>query len=204
MSESTAQQERKRALSSDEPDVHESDLESRRHKRHAMNDSNPDAPQRPLHRRETSDDSKYHYILCSAIPFSSFLLVIIRKLTKCVCYFAPDEHIFIVKMSEIDDEDAPPVTTIRALVATKEAGVIIGKSGKNVKEIRELSGARVNISEMIPGAAERVLTVIGPLDAAAKVRSFTLFSSLEVDFHFMGTGTITDILRLFDFIRRSR
>lgn len=81
-------------------------------------------------------------------------------------------------MSEIDDDETPPATTIRALVSTKEAGVIIGKSGKNVKEIRELSGARVNISEMIPGAAERVLTVVGPLDAVAKVRSFTSLSPL--------------------------
>lgn len=81
-------------------------------------------------------------------------------------------------MSEIDDDDAPPVTTIRALVSTKEAGVIIGKSGKNVKDIRELSGARVNISEMIPGAVERVLTVVGPLDAVAKVRAFNLHSPL--------------------------
>ncbi|KAF9271783.1 hypothetical protein BGZ88_005598 [Linnemannia elongata] len=139
MSESTTQQERKRALSSDEPDAHDSDLENRRHKRHAMNDTNPDAPQRPLHRRETSDD---------------------------------------IKMSEIDDDDAPPVTTIRALVSTKEAGVIIGKSGKNVKDIRELSGARVNISEMIPGAVERVLTVVGPLDAVAK--AFSLIAKTTI------------------------
>ncbi|KAF9154853.1 hypothetical protein BG015_011798 [Linnemannia schmuckeri] len=139
MSESTTQQERKRALSSDEPDAHDSDLESRRHKRHAMNDTNPDAPQRPLHRRETSDD---------------------------------------IKMSEIDDDDSPPVSTIRALVSTKEAGVIIGKSGKNVKEIRELSGARVNISEMISGAVERVLTVVGPLDAVAK--AFSLIAKTTI------------------------
>ncbi|KAG0376129.1 hypothetical protein BGX24_008239 [Mortierella sp. AD032] len=138
MSDNTTQQERKRALSSDEPDGHESDLENRRHKRHALNDTNPDAPQRPLHRREATDD---------------------------------------IKMSEIDD-DAPPVSTIRAIVSTKEAGVIIGKSGKNVKEIRELSGARVNISEMVPGAAERILTAIGPLDAVAK--AFSLIAKTTI------------------------
>ncbi|KAF9900634.1 hypothetical protein EC991_007060 [Linnemannia zychae] len=138
MSDNMNQQERKRALSSDEPDGHDSDSENRRHKRHALNDTNPDAPQRPLHRREPTED---------------------------------------VKMSEIDD-DAPPVSTIRAIVSTKEAGVIIGKSGKNVKEIRDLSGARVNISEMIPGAAERILTVIGPLDAVAK--AFSLIAKTTI------------------------
>ncbi|KAF8940667.1 hypothetical protein BGZ47_007668 [Haplosporangium gracile] len=81
-------------------------------------------------------------------------------------------------MSEIDDDDSPPVSTIRALVSTKEAGVIIGKSGKNVKEIRELSGARVNISEMISGAVERVLTVVGPLDAVAK--AFSLIAKTTI------------------------
>lgn len=54
-------------------------------------------------------------------------------------------------------------------MSTKDAGVIIGKSGKNVSEIREQSGAKVTISEMIPGAYERILTVSGPLDTVAKV-----------------------------------
>jgi hypothetical protein len=103
-----------------------------------------------------------------------------KELIVCGLFLHRLEPVVIVKMSEIDDDDSPPVTTIRALVSTKEAGVIIGKSGKNVKEIRELSGARVNISEMIPGAVERVLTVVGPLDAVAKVCSFTSCLSLEL------------------------
>ncbi|KAI7825703.1 hypothetical protein BC939DRAFT_395971 [Gamsiella multidivaricata] len=57
---------------------------------------------------------------------------------------------------------------LRALVTTKEAGVIIGKSGKNVNEIREQSGAKLSISEIIPGASERILTVKGRLDTVAK------------------------------------
>lgn len=60
-------------------------------------------------------------------------------------------------------------------MSTKDAGVIIGKSGKNVSEIREMSGAKVTISEMIPGAFERVLTVSGPLDTVAKVQLLFLF-----------------------------
>ncbi|RUP52240.1 hypothetical protein BC936DRAFT_150066 [Jimgerdemannia flammicorona] len=61
-----------------------------------------------------------------------------------------------------------PSISIRSLVTTKEAGVIIGKGGKNVSDIRDKSGARVTISEMVQGAYERILTVTGPLDAVAK------------------------------------
>jgi transcription antitermination factor NusA-like protein len=68
-----------------------------------------------------------------------------------------------------EDGDVPSNMAIRALVTTKEAGIIIGKSGKNVNEIREHSGSRVNISEIVPGATERVLTITGRLDTIAKV-----------------------------------
>ncbi|KAF8936334.1 hypothetical protein EDD21DRAFT_412012 [Dissophora ornata] len=67
--------------------------------------------------------------------------------------------------------DVPPTTALRSIVSTKDAGVIIGKSGKNVSEIREQSGAKVTISEMVPGAYERILTVSGPLDTVAKAYS---------------------------------
>ena len=38
-----------------------------------------------------------------------------------------------------------------------------------MSEIRELSGAKVAVSEPVVGNPERVLTVSGPLDAVAKV-----------------------------------
>ena len=86
----------------------------------------------------------------------------------------------IVRMKEADEDgDLPPPTAMRSLVSTKDAGVIIGKGGKNVKDIREQSGAKVTISEMVPGASERVLTVSGPLDTVAKVStSFALHYSM--------------------------
>ncbi|KAI9317401.1 hypothetical protein BX666DRAFT_1936910 [Dichotomocladium elegans] len=65
---------------------------------------------------------------------------------------------------------APAETSIslRSLVSTKDAGVIIGRGGKNVSDIRELSAARVTISDIIPGAYERILTVSGSALAVAK------------------------------------
>lgn len=57
---------------------------------------------------------------------------------------------------------------MRALIITSDASVIIGKQGRHINEIRELSGARLNISESIPSNPERILTVSGALDAVGK------------------------------------
>lgn len=58
---------------------------------------------------------------------------------------------------------------MRCLIVTQDASIIIGKGGKHVNEIREKSGARVMVSESIPGNPERILNVSGPLDAVSKV-----------------------------------
>ncbi len=67
---------------------------------------------------------------------------------------------------------APPAANIhmRCLIVTQDASIIIGKAGSHVNEIREKSGARVMVSESIPGNPERILNVSGPLDAVSKVR----------------------------------
>jgi poly(rC)-binding protein 2/3/4 len=59
---------------------------------------------------------------------------------------------------------------MRCLIVTQDASIIIGKAGAHVNEIREKSGARVMVSESIPGNPERILNVSGPLDAVSKVR----------------------------------
>jgi poly(rC)-binding protein 2/3/4 len=69
---------------------------------------------------------------------------------------------------------------MRCLIVTQDASIIIGKGGSHVNEIREKSGARVMVSESIPGNPERILNVSGPLDAVSKVgtpRSSTLYRS---------------------------
>ncbi|KAG8856869.1 hypothetical protein FRB91_000207 [Serendipita sp. 411] len=65
---------------------------------------------------------------------------------------------------------APHVPTIhmRCLIVTQDASIIIGKGGSHVNEIREKSGAKVMVSESIPGNPERILNVSGPLDAVSK------------------------------------
>jgi KH domain len=59
--------------------------------------------------------------------------------------------------------------TLRSLVSTKEAGVIIGKGGKNVAELREQTGVKAGVSKVVPGVHERVLSVSGSVEGVAKV-----------------------------------
>lgn len=59
--------------------------------------------------------------------------------------------------------------TIRALVSTKEAGVIIGKGGQNVAELREKTGVKAGVSKVVPGVHDRVLSVSGTMEGIAHV-----------------------------------
>lgn len=65
-------------------------------------------------------------------------------------------------------QDASPSITIRALIVTQDASIIIGKGGSHIKEIREKAGAKVSVTEAQAGNVERVLMVSGPLDAVSK------------------------------------
>lgn len=67
-----------------------------------------------------------------------------------------------------DDEYAQAQLTLRAIVSSKEAGVIIGKAGANVAELRDKTGVRAGVSKVVPGVHDRVLTVLGSLDGIAE------------------------------------
>lgn len=75
-------------------------------------------------------------------------------------------------------QPTPPAANIhmRCLIVTQDASIIIGKAGSHVNEIREKSGARVVVSESIPGNPERILNVSGPLDAVSKVRAHICYT----------------------------
>lgn len=57
---------------------------------------------------------------------------------------------------------------IRAVISSPEAATIIGKGGENVSKIRQMSNAKCTVSDYQKGAVERILTVSGVVDAAAK------------------------------------
>ncbi|CAD6571765.1 MAG: RNA binding protein, heterogenous nuclear RNP-K like protein [Cyphobasidiales sp. Tagirdzhanova-0007] len=69
--------------------------------------------------------------------------------------------------------------TLRALVSSKEAGVIIGKAGKNVADLREATGCKAGVSKVLPGVQERVLSVTGPLEAVCKAYASILANMSE-------------------------
>lgn len=66
--------------------------------------------------------------------------------------------------------------TLRALVSTKDAGIIIGKAGKNVADLRDQTGVKAGVSKVIPGVHERVLTVTGSVEGVAKVHPLHFFT----------------------------
>ncbi|KAL1915685.1 uncharacterized protein VTP21DRAFT_6444 [Calcarisporiella thermophila] len=69
--------------------------------------------------------------------------------------------------------------TLRALVTTREAGVIIGKAGQTVAHLRDSTGVRAGVSKLVPGVNERILTVQGGIDAVAEAYGLVAQSLLE-------------------------
>ncbi|OAX40054.1 hypothetical protein K503DRAFT_31042, partial [Rhizopogon vinicolor AM-OR11-026] len=63
--------------------------------------------------------------------------------------------------------NAHDTLTLRALVNSEEADVIIGEGEENA-DLYEQTGVRVDVSEVTPGVHECVLTVDGSVEAIAK------------------------------------
>ena len=62
----------------------------------------------------------------------------------------------------------PSTITMRLLISSQHSGILIGKSGSTITEIRELSGARVNVSPKMIGAPDRIFTAIGTPEACSE------------------------------------
>jgi len=69
------------------------------------------------------------------------------------------------------DNNDPNFISLRSLVTIKDAGIIIGKGGKNVSEVREITGVKAGVSPVVEKVNERILTVSGNLDSVAKAYS---------------------------------
>ncbi|KAH7136056.1 poly-binding protein 4 [Dendryphion nanum] len=87
-----------------------------------------------------------------------------------------------------DDGDVAPRTeqeyaesqlTLRAIVSSKEAGVIIGKAGKNVADLRDETGVRAGVSKVVQGVHDRVLSVTGSLSGISKAYGLVAKGLLE-------------------------
>jgi len=66
-------------------------------------------------------------------------------------------------------------------VSTKDAGVIIGKGGKNVADLREQTGVKAGVSKVVPGVHERVLSISGSVEAVAKAYALIIAQLVEAN-----------------------
>ena len=56
--------------------------------------------------------------------------------------------------------------TLRLIVPASQCGSLIGKGGSKIKEIREVTGALIQVaSEMLPSSTERTVTISGTSEA---------------------------------------
>ncbi|KAF6842446.1 kh domain rna-binding protein [Colletotrichum musicola] len=78
-----------------------------------------------------------------------------------------------------EEEYATSQLTLRAIVSSKEAGVIIGKAGKNVADLRDETGVKAGVSKVVQGVHDRVLTITGEIQAIAKAYAIVAQSLLE-------------------------
>ncbi|XP_046743962.1 poly(rC)-binding protein 4 isoform X1 [Diprion similis] len=62
----------------------------------------------------------------------------------------------------------PPIT-LRLIVPASQCGSLIGKGGSKIKEIREVTGASIQVaSEMLPNSTERTVTISGTSEAVTQ------------------------------------
>lgn len=78
-----------------------------------------------------------------------------------------------------DEEYAQTQLTLRAIVSSKEAGVVIGKGGKNVADLRDETGVKAGVSKVVQGVHDRVLSVTGTVEGVAKAYAIVARGLLE-------------------------
>lgn len=78
-----------------------------------------------------------------------------------------------------DEEYAQAQLTLRAIVSSKEAGVIIGKGGKNVADLRDETGVKAGVSKVVQGVHDRVLTITGGCEAIASAYAIVAAALVE-------------------------
>ncbi|XP_014866816.1 PREDICTED: poly(rC)-binding protein 3-like [Poecilia mexicana] len=77
----------------------------------------------------------------------------------------------------------PPVT-LRLVIPASQCGSLIGKGGSKIKEIRETTGAQVQVAgDLLPNSTEREVTISGGQDAIIQCVKLICTVILEVRFH---------------------
>lgn len=72
-------------------------------------------------------------------------------------------------------------TTIKLIVPASQCGSLIGKGGVKIREIREASGAMVNVaSDLLPNSTERTVSISGSAEAITEAIHQICIVMLEV------------------------
>jgi len=72
-------------------------------------------------------------------------------------------------------------TTIKLIVPASQCGSLIGKGGVKIREIREASGAMVNVaSDLLPNSTERTVSITGSADSITEAIHQICIVMLEV------------------------
>ena len=88
----------------------------------------------------------------------------------------------------------PPIT-FRLVVPASQCGSLIGKGGSKIKEIREVTGASVQVaSEMLPNSTERAVTISGGSEAVIQCIYHVCVIMSEVGQDSMFYGNRSDCL----------
>lgn len=66
------------------------------------------------------------------------------------------------------------IISIRAVIPVSDAGLVIGKAGQNVQEIRTQTNARIRVSEFLRGCKERLLIIGGTASQVSKAYGIVL------------------------------
>ncbi|ODQ64964.1 hypothetical protein NADFUDRAFT_13724, partial [Nadsonia fulvescens var. elongata DSM 6958] len=69
--------------------------------------------------------------------------------------------------------------TLRSLVTTKEAGIVIGKAGATVNELRDRARVKAGVSKQANGVPERVLTIVGSVEGVAQAYGMVARALIE-------------------------
>ena len=100
----------------------------------------------------------------------------------------------------------PPIT-FRLVVPASQCGSLIGKGGSKIKEIREVTGASVQVaSEMLPNSTERAVTISGGSEAVIQCIYHICVIMSEVRQSFATTTTTqwTNILLFLEELGHSK
>jgi heterogeneous nuclear rnp K-like protein 2 len=92
---------------------------------------------------------------------------------------APEDDVPVSESMETDSPSQLGHVTLRAIISSKEAGIVIGKAGKNVADLRDETGVKAGVSKVIPGVHDRVLTITGPLAGTARAYALVAKGLLE-------------------------